>query len=213
MRLLLCLSLAMLMLGCGGARETVQEHRIQKRHHSRGWHVDLRPGRSARAAHGRASAPALPDEPVTDAGYAPVQAPEPLASAGPVMPTQEQATAPWPVPRDEPAVAPPVITADAPRPPAPSQEEDENIMPRKRWNGLAIPAFIAGLATIALGFSTNLAALAAAVVLTLVLAGWSLARIRRREQAGKGFAMAALLIGVFAALLTAIAIARYGMEL
>lgn len=96
---------------------------------------------------------------------------------------------------------------------AQEEVEDENIMPSKRWNGLAIPAFLAGLATIALGFSTNLPALAGAVVLTLVLAGWSIARIRRREQAGKGFAMAALLIGVFAGLLTAIAIARYGVEI
>jgi len=92
------------------------------------------------------------------------------------------------------------------------EEEDENIMPRKRWNWLAIPAFLAALGTIVLGFSTNLWALIGAIVLTLVLAAWSIARIRRRNQAGKGFAMAALMIGVFAAVLTAIAVIRYGID-
>ncbi|HRD51903.1 MAG TPA: hypothetical protein PKY96_04570 [Flavobacteriales bacterium] len=85
-------------------------------------------------------------------------------------------------------------------------------MPRKRWSWLAIPAFLAALGTIVLGFSTNLWALIGAIVLTLVLAGWSIARIRRRNQAGKGFAMAALMIGVFAAVLTAIAVIRYGID-
>lgn len=108
---------------------------------------------------------------------------------------------------------------DAPQPEAaaparasPGQEE-QYAPEEKRWNRLAVPAFVAALGAVAAGFGTNLWLLAGLVALTLVLAAWSIARIRRRDQAGKGFAMAALVIGVLAALLTAISVARYGMEL
>ncbi len=86
-------------------------------------------------------------------------------------------------------------------------------MPRKRWNRLAVPAFVAAAGTVYLGLSTTSAfVVIAAIVVTFTLAGIALKRIRTHEQAGKGFAFAALMIGVFAALLTAISIGFYGAE-
>ena len=46
---------------------------------------------------------------------------------------------------------------------------------------------------------------------TLIVAGISLKRIRKREQAGKGFALIALVVGIIALLLTGVAIAVYGL--
>lgn len=86
-------------------------------------------------------------------------------------------------------------------------------MPRKRWNAVAVPAFVAALGAVALGFGTNLWLLGGAIVLTFILSAWSIARIRRKEQAGKGFTIAALIIGVLTALLTLMSIGRYGTEL
>lgn len=97
--------------------------------------------------------------------------------------------------------------------PAEQQDEGENLMPRKKWNAVAVPAFVSSLGTVALGFGTNLWLLVGAIALTFILCAWSIARIRRKEQAGKGFTMAALIIGVLAALLTLMSIGRYGTEL
>lgn len=85
-------------------------------------------------------------------------------------------------------------------------------MPRKRWNALSVPAFVTALATVAAGLLTTATALVlGGVLLTLLLAGLSIRRIRVKDQAGKGFAIAALVVGVFAAVLTAITIAAYGV--
>lgn len=104
--------------------------------------------------------------------------------------------------------------AAAPIAPAPREEPpQENLMPKKRWNRLAVPAFIAAAGTVYLGLTTTSAfVVIAAILVTLTLAGISLKRIRTHRQSGKGFAFAALMIGVFAALLTAISIGFYGVE-
>lgn len=92
-------------------------------------------------------------------------------------------------------------------------EHQENLMPKKRWNRLAIPALVAALGTICLGlFTSSTYAVLGGIFVTLLLAGISLRRIRIHEQAGKGFAFAALMIGVIAALVTALTIASYGLE-
>lgn len=92
-------------------------------------------------------------------------------------------------------------------------QEQENLMPKKKWNRLAIPAFVAAAGTVYLGLSSVSAfAVIGAILVTLALAGISLKRIRTHEQAGKGFAFAALMIGVIATLLTALTIAYYGVE-
>lgn len=101
-----------------------------------------------------------------------------------------------------------VISSDPPYRP---QEEDENLMPRKKLNFLAIPAFTFALGTVALGlFTTSTIAVLVAAVLTILLAGLSIRRIRSREQGGKGFALLALILAILALLATAIAIAVVG---
>lgn len=98
-------------------------------------------------------------------------------------------------------------------PPMHEDERQENLMPKKRWNRLAIPALVAALGTICLGlFTSSTYAVLGGIFVTLLLAGISLRRIRIHEQAGKGFAFAALMIGVIAALVTALTIASYGLE-
>ena len=93
------------------------------------------------------------------------------------------------------------------------QEEPENLMPRKKLNAWAIPALALALGTVAMGFlGTNTLAVVAGIVLTLAFSGFSLARMRTREQGGKGFALAGLMIGVIASIFTAIAIAAYGFD-
>lgn len=90
---------------------------------------------------------------------------------------------------------------------------EENLMPKKRWNRLSVPAFVAAQGTICLGlFTSSTYAVIAGLFVTLVLAGFSLRQIRHRQEAGKGFAFAALMIGVIATLITALTIARYGLE-
>ena len=86
-------------------------------------------------------------------------------------------------------------------------------MPRKKLNWLAIPAFASGLSILAFAFfSTNTLAVVVAIIITLALSGISLSRMRKREQSGKGFALAGLMIGVIATIFTAIAIAAYGLD-
>ncbi len=90
--------------------------------------------------------------------------------------------------------------------------EQEFLMPKKKWNHWAIPSFLAALATVFLAFTTlEFIAVIVGIVVTLTLAGIALRRGRVHELAGKGFAIAALLIGVLAALVTVISVASYGL--
>ncbi len=92
------------------------------------------------------------------------------------------------------------------------RDEPENLMPRKRWNWLAIPAFLLAGATLFIALTTVQTALVLLLAgSTLIVAGISLKRIRKREQAGKGFALIALVVGIIALLLTGVAIAVYGL--
>lgn len=84
-------------------------------------------------------------------------------------------------------------------------------MPHKRWNRLAVPAFVVSLGAVALAlFTTSTIAVIAALVVALVLAGISVRQIRWREERGKGFAIAALMIAVIAAIGTAMVTAVVG---
>jgi lysylphosphatidylglycerol synthetase-like protein (DUF2156 family) len=90
-------------------------------------------------------------------------------------------------------------------------QEQVDTMPKKRWNRLAIPAFVLALLTVFLAlFTVSTTAVILVAAATIVLAGVSLKQIRREEQAGKGFALAALIIGLIAALITAISIIVVG---
>jgi hypothetical protein len=89
--------------------------------------------------------------------------------------------------------------------------DQEDLMPRKRWNRLAVPAFVVSLGAVALAlFTTSTIAVIAALVVALVLAGISIHQIRWREEGGKGFAIAALMIAVIAAIVTAMVTAVVG---
>ena len=91
---------------------------------------------------------------------------------------------------------------------APAQE---NLMPRKRLQTLAIPSALFVGAGITMAFVTNSALLvAAALLIGLVLAAVSLRRIRSHERSGKGFALIALVLGTMAALITTMVIIRSG---
>ncbi len=91
---------------------------------------------------------------------------------------------------------------------APAQE---NLMPRKRIQPLAIPSALFVGAGITMAFVTNSALLVAvALLIGLVLAAVSLRRIRSHERSGKGFAIVALVLGTMAALITTMVIIRSG---
>ncbi len=89
--------------------------------------------------------------------------------------------------------------------------DQEDLLPKKRWNWLAIPAFVASLGIVAIGlYTTSTIWVIIAIAVTFILAGISIRQIRKREEAGKGFAIAALLIALLAVVATAIAIAVVG---
>ena len=101
--------------------------------------------------------------------------------------------------------AKPVVKFEAISEHADNGPEQEQEIPKKKWNKFAIPAFIAALATLYLGFfGTSTIAVIIALGVTFILSGISLRQIRSRDEAGKGFALAALMIGVIAAVATAI---------
>lgn len=77
--------------------------------------------------------------------------------------------------------------------------------PKPRWNPWAVPAFVVALGTVAyaiLGTSELIVVLA--VIATLVLASIAVRKGRTFEWRGKGFAIAALMIGALAGLITLI---------
>jgi len=79
--------------------------------------------------------------------------------------------------------------------------------PPKVWNKWALPAFILALAAVAYGIlGTSAVVLIIAVVATLVIAAIALRKGRRYEWSGKGFALGAMILGTFAALITLIAL-------
>jgi hypothetical protein len=91
------------------------------------------------------------------------------------------------------------------------QGPQEDLMPRKKWNMLAVPAFLSALGVVYLGlFQMQTLPVIIAIVITFIIAGISLRQIRRKEQAGKGFAIAALLIALLATLYTAMVTAVIG---
>jgi hypothetical protein len=91
------------------------------------------------------------------------------------------------------------------------QAEQENLMPRKRWNWMGVVAFLMAGGTVFLGFSAlGTTAVLLSAGLTALVAGLTLRRIRKREQGGKGFALLALLIAFLALVVTGVSIAVLG---
>jgi hypothetical protein len=197
-RSLLFLLSALMVAGCKGPTRLVGHGRWMTRDHS---------GSSLRVDRSSGPAVARPDQ-VSDQEPAAGQQGPVMAFAGPHQLNVTAGTGP-------PLRAVPPMghtrTTPVPSPTGAEDEEPENLMPRKRWNRLAIPAFVLAGATLYIALTsvqTTLVLLLAG--LTLLVAGIALRRIRNREQAGKGFALIALLVGVIALLLTSVAIAVYG---
>ncbi len=84
-------------------------------------------------------------------------------------------------------------------------------MPKKRWNWMGVVALLLAAGTVTLGFSPlGTSAVLLAAGFTALVAGLTLRRIRKREQAGKGFALIALLIAFLALVITGVSIAVLG---
>lgn len=101
----------------------------------------------------------------------------------------------------EPSVTRPVIPL----------EMQTDITPERRWNKWAVPAFVVALGAVALAlFTTSTIAVIAALIVAFVFSAISIKQIRWRDERGKGFAVAALVIAVMASIATAIVTAVVG---
>lgn len=199
-----CARLAICLLAitssCGLARQTIGDGAIQKRKLRPGWHVDLglrQPQQPTaqriipvRSAHSAPAPSNLEPELLAGAGDAPL-APPPQPAPGPI---RHDRAVPVQLASVRTAALPPHATPLIVDPPA-------------RWNPWAVPAFLLALGTVAyaiLGTSELLVVIA--VIATLVLASIAVRKGRMNEWSGKGFAIAALMIGALAGLITLIAL-------
>lgn len=189
--------------GCGGPQHTVSEGRFQKRRHQSGWHIDL----GSRKEKPRTSTlvhldPVHPEVPAPD-----ISAGEPIAattadqihSTVPALPRTPTATAHLLAPETIQEEVTPSVESDRPQAP--------DVVERPRWNPWSVPAFTLALATVAYAIlGTSEIVVVLAVVATLVFASIAVRKGRTNEWRGKGFAIAALMIGALAALITLVAL-------
>ncbi len=211
-RLLPAVFLLALIASCGQQRNAVVgEGMFQKRKYLSGWHVDI--GRRSTAQHRERAMHTSVLSRETELRTAQGSSiEEDLSELGEVFHSDEPMAGivalVTPTPPRKVGQKPPTLHAGTP---AMQDRDPDNIMPRKRFNALAIPALLFVLAGVVLAFVTNSGWLVAgALVIGLVLAAISLRRIRSREQSGKGFPLVALILGTMAALITAMVIIRTG---
>lgn len=204
----------LLLTACANDKSVVHNSPFQKRTLRPGWHVDLSLGRERKAVQepqerSPTLAPALLDARIEVSSGSTLV---PLGAEATLPPRRE--TGPMtPVSAELASISFPANATNIPGVafPDPPLQEQVDTVPRKRWNRLAIPAFVLALVTIFLAlFTLSTTAVILVAAGTIVLAGVSLKQIRREEQAGKGFALAALIIGLIAALITAISIIVVG---
>ncbi len=193
------------LAACSQGPDVIGKGPLQARKYRPGWHLDLRTGnhpmtrRSAlRPLEARLPAPAEP------LAGRPLTVQVVIAQAVPSPPPKAPGT---------PNIAPepPLTPLDPALKPIAAQDEPENLMPKKRWSWMGIVAFLLATGTATLGFSafgTTIVLLAAGF--TALFAGFTLRRIRKREQAGKGFALIALLVAFIALVITGVSIAMLG---
>lgn len=199
----------LLLAACAGSKpNTVGEGRLQKRTFRPGLHVDLhrsrpiapRPDRIAREPKTTERRNILWPVPAPPADAAP------LASAG--------AMAPPPAAAQRTATTPSPVQAIPQAAPRPDQEEyyQEDLMPRKRLQPLAIPAFLVAVGAILLGFQVNnILLVVALLVVAITLAGVSLRRMRDHDRSGKGFALPGMVLALVALLFAAMQVLRTGL--
>ncbi|MGV3636508.1 MAG: hypothetical protein ACO1NQ_02550 [Flavobacteriales bacterium] len=92
--------------------------------------------------------------------------------------------------------------------PAPTPQPTGSLdQPEPRWNPLAVPAFLVALGTVVYAIlGTSELVVVLALIATLVLAAIAVRKGRTHEWRGKGFAVAALMIGALAGLITLVAL-------
>lgn len=197
------LILALVTMSCSSIRQPIAERSLQKRRYQPGWHFDLGvrhngtiPVRRSRVSRlePRTFDPAIPtreplasnlsDEPIDVRGPRIILEPTTPIRAGHYRPQD-------PIPLEQTTLPSPAnITG-----------------PDARWNPWAGPALVLALGTIAYGLvGTSLWIAVLGVIATLILASIAVRKGRTYEWRGKGFAVAALVIGVLAALVTLIAV-------
>lgn len=213
-RTLFRLFLVLLLTACANDKSVVRNSPFQKRTLRPGWHVDLSMGRERKAVHvhRERSATEVPELFVSRTEVPSGSTLVPLSAEATLPPRQE--TGPITSVSAEPAsISFQANAMNAPGIAVHDQllQEQVDSMPKKRWNRLAIPAFVLALLTVFLAlFTVSTTAVILVAAATIILAGVSLKQIRREEQAGKGLALAALIIGLIAALITAISIIVVG---
>lgn len=194
--------LAVSVTACSTSRQPTAERVLQKRRFQPGWHIDLgaRPRNAQRTT--RSVLPRSGPRVLTRA----IPSGEPLAAVTPLNDDLAD-------PRTSPIVVVPVKRAGAPtvqistleRPDEPPAEAP--IEPDARWNPWAGPALVLALGTVAYGLvGTSNLLLVFLVIATILLASIAVRKGRTYEWRGKGMAVAALVIGSLAALITLIAL-------
>lgn len=190
------------LVGCASNKGTIGDGAFQKRRLNTGWHVDL-----GLRSGGRTADHIAQMRPIASATLAARVTPsaEPLASTIPVDPPRPErpidrlVSMPVTMPV---ASANEVLTHTPDKPSATSPEDTIG-----QWNPWAVPAFVVALGTVAyaiLGTSEIIVVLA--VIATLILASIAVRKGRTNEWRGKGFAIAALMVGALAGLITLIAL-------
>lgn len=205
----LFLSCAILLGACTTDRQVVTGGLIQKRKYRPGWNVDLgfRNDRTP-TAHRTIVERMAPVHRVHDRKLVPAQERSiaVMRTSAPITASTAPVRIAHPLSRPHllrAVILPESITA--------TQDGEENLMPKKKWNVLAVPVFVLALGSLTLGFLTTstLAVLLAAVV-TVALGAITLRHIRSHDEAGKGFALIGFIIGLFVLLFVGISTATTG---
>lgn len=196
------LLLMAVLAGCATNRSTVGDGTFQKRRIGAGWHVDLGMRRNTRAPEKLERSDTARPATLT---ARPIPHPEPLAYAEPLADAplvgMTEPVTPASMGTQDVVVLKPTVPITVNQPP--SSPEDSI----GKWNPWAVPAFVVALGTVAYALlGTSELIVVAAVVLTLVLASIAVRKGRTNEWRGKGFAVAALMIGALGALITLIAL-------
>ncbi len=208
-RTFIWLLLGLLLTGCTTEKRTVHEGAFQKRRHQPGWHLDLglRPRKQQR--------PIERSEPMAvrmpDMGSLRVEGPVFLPVAVTVGPPKTiYDRAPRNTNSSSRVQRAPALEPSGPRSVIPLEMQID-ITPERRWNKWAVPAFVVALGAVALAlFTTSTIAVIAALIVAFVFSAISIKQIRWRDERGKGFAVAALVIAVMASIATAIVTAVVG---
>ncbi len=198
------------MLAACGQQRVVQEGWLKKRHLQRGWHVDLHRQESNRSmerfgtCEWQRSRMHVLRTPLVDIDE------RLMVRTLPKIPMHTSAAQSLIIPYGEFHAERTTRPADAPYERF-TLRSQENTVPAKTRNRLAIPTLVLAVGTIALAFlTTSTVAVLLGCLITVVIGAVSLKQIRRREQSGKGFALIGFILGLIALLITAMAIAILG---